>query len=212
MYHNKLLPGVQTALHSSGGVLLPPTLPQSSEEPHGRFVCVCVCAATVCMCVRAGTESRKICVAAWEDLCQVIKGPSPLPSHDPASTMEEVTSSCSLGLQHIHDSLDLFHKTYSSLRASRQASAYSLIAPDYVPVIGLFLRQLCRGMISKWAEDVAMETAKSSQGVYMVVVLLLLLFTVWCLVCLCPALNACWHYTVSAYDPWIGSQVDSSKV
>ncbi len=139
--------------------------------------CVCVCVfcmfmrafACMCMfvCACTGTESRSVCVSVWEDLCRVIKSSSP--SCDPRSgghSPEVATPSCSLGLQHVHDSLDLLYKTYRSLRATGRGSAYSLIAPDYVPLIGLFLRQLCSGMVSKWAEDVAMETAKSSQGTY----------------------------------------------
>ena len=107
-----------------------------------------------------------MCVTAWEDLCRIIKSLSSSPSRDPSGHAPETAASCSLGLQHIHDSLDLLYKTYHSLRVAQRGSAYSLITHDYIPPIGLFLRQLCRGMAIKWAEDVAMETAKSSQGMH----------------------------------------------
>ena len=87
----------------------------------------------------------------WQDLCDITTSP-----HCPEAS--------TLGLQQIHDSLDLLSKSYISLRLSVRKTAYSAVSAEYVPLIGLFLRHLCYSMISKWAEDVAMEMSKMSQG------------------------------------------------
>lgn len=104
-------------------------------------------------CTPSGTERTSICKSAWADLCQVI-------------TSSETPSGCALGLQQLHESLDLLCRGFSGLRQNTGRTCYGLISSDYLPLIGHFLRQLCLGMISRWAEDIAMETAKSSQGTH----------------------------------------------
>ncbi len=91
-------------------------------------------------------------MSTWADLCRVITSPALSPA------------SCLLGLQQTQDSLDLLHHTHTMARLARRGCGYGGVASDYVPLVGLFLRQLCQGMVSKWADDVAMEMTKSSEG------------------------------------------------
>ena len=46
-----------------------------------------------------------------------------------------------------------------------EQTLYSLLVSKYVPVIGGFIRGLCRGAVERWAEAVSMETEGYSEGV-----------------------------------------------
>ncbi len=105
----------------------------------------------------SGTQSGKICVDVWSDLCQIISSP-------------QQPHASNLGLQLIHQSLEMLTHAYQSLKVTNKNTLYSILPAEYISPIQLFIRKLCFGLVSKWAEDVSMETSKYSQGTYYVCV------------------------------------------
>ena len=101
--------------------------------------------------VVTGTENSTICVNVWSDLRRTITSP-------------ETPKSSSLGLQLIHESLDLLTRTYQTARLYSSDSLYSVVSSNYIPLIGQYLKQICLGMVSRWADDITMNSAEYTEG------------------------------------------------
>ena len=108
-----------------------------------------------------GTDSSNIIPVSWSDLCLVI------------SPKDHPGEGCRLGLHEVQESARLLSQHYLEKRTSSGQTLYSLIAWEYIPLVGQFLHLLCQALVSMWADNVAMDAAKPSAGMNMPVRFLL---------------------------------------
>ena len=99
----------------------------------------------------SGTVRGTLCAGVWRDLCQLI-------------TPADAPTASTLGMKLLQESLTLLGHRLSRLRLASKKTAYSMLCGEYASALGPFLCQLSTGMVCQWAEDIAMETGKVSQG------------------------------------------------
>ncbi len=88
-----------------------------------------------------------------------------------------------------------------------EETLYSIVAWDYVDHLGQFLRQLCLGLVEKWAESVAMDAVKPPEGECGGQLLgVVVSVSSWSPV---AAILECWHGLVSVFTPWVAPVVSS---
>ena len=112
-----------------------------------------------------GTDNANIILGSWSDLCKII-------------CSSDSPDSCKLGLDQAEESIKLLSSHYLGLRTASEQTLYSIIFREYVPLIGKFIELLCIAVAANWRNAVAEETAKPTEGNYVLEDIVLMSITV----------------------------------